>query len=281
MKSAGEYYLLTPIDDHKSKYKLDNGLELQIEKQLDSNLRTRNPQLGIVKAIPEANPLNLQLGDKVIVRHVVFYGDIAKQRGFTDKPHVFKGGERLYKCAAKDIYFKETDGELPEMLGQFILTEEYTEPDEMVIGDQKIYVGEKKFKDRSRIVKLPAKLTNLKEGSVAITLPNSLYGVNYNKKDYYRIRESEIVGFYSDGEVEPYKEYFLVEDLPEEPNSTLQLPEKFQGYAKQIKSRVIKVHESVSELTVGDIIYRNKGTGVTIDGRSLMSLRDIHFKIGE
>lgn len=224
MRSINGRYLLSMID-HKSTYDL-SGVEISIVKNYENNLRERNPQLGKVEVLCDDNPLKLEVGDVVAVHHFVFYGDIGPDKSFLDKDNV----DGLYPCSCRQIFFRYNHGKA-EALGEFEMAERVYE----VLESKFLHIEPSLVPNKAMV-----------GGVECMVLDNSMYLVTLGKRDYYRVRSSEIVmrgGIAEEG-------WMIVEYLPEPIPIILGKPT-----ANNVRARCLTGKYEGMELQV----YRNQG----------------------
>lgn len=196
MRALPNTYLLSPIL-HKDSYELENGVVLAIDKSFENNLRERNPQLGTVEGLPDNNWLNLKIGDIIAVNHFTFYGDIGQDKSFKLKDHFTHEGKIIFPVGERQMFFKYND-KIPETLPGYLICDYNIEAEEH-FG---VYFGEIKY-----IVCTHGKYT----GKEIKTLNNAMYLITLDKKQYYKVREDEVV--WVDGDV--IGDWMVVEYLPE------------------------------------------------------------------
>lgn len=278
-------YLLSPIN-HKENYHIDTPdgeqIDLYIDKSFENNLRERNPQLGLVEAIPIDNPYNLVVGDIVAVNHFTFYGDIGTDKSFKIQPHVEYGGKKLFKVLLRQIFFKYNN-KTPEPVGEFLLCRDVQEQSTLCMnpnsGD---FFWTKEFKQEGIIFygnnDLPA-------GTKVLVLKNAFYLITLDKVDYFKVLKDEIVAKIIDGEGMPVGRNMIVEYLPEKPHSFLDLSQTKKGnncrakvlaigeinYTREIDGDVINcVDHSMKSLNINDEIQVWRNQGVEYDGKRII-----------
>jgi signal peptidase I len=230
MRSVTNYLL--SIIDHKSTYDLA-GVTIEMQKQYENNLRERNPQMGRVEAVPNDNPLHLNVGDVVVVNHFTFYGDIGEDKSFIVKPHLLYEGIRVFRAEERQIFFR-MNGDLIECMPDYIICDYRVEPEEH-FG---VYFGEKKW----------IECTHGKyAGKEVVTLKNSMYLITIGKTDYYKVRTDEVV--WCDGVV---GDYLLVRLLPEK---------EHEIFTIKSNNQTAIAMTGCGQVMAGDVIqiYRNQG----------------------
>lgn len=255
MKSLNSTYIVSGQLDHKENHQLTEDISLKIEKQWETNLRERNPQIATIEAVPADNPLNLEVGDKVIVHHFTFYGDIASDKGYQLQEHFNVGDKKLFKALCRQILFK-MNNDTPEMVGSVLLCLKSIE--ETFMGD--VYLGEREF------VKIAYGNDRLLAGTEVILEPHALYPIDVNGTMYYKIFENEVVATVVCGEAIAYDDTIVVKDI-ESKKSVIELLGKSQfGY-----SRVVEVGSRATGVQKGDVLYNWVQQGLNIDGKRLIN----------
>ena len=233
MKAKNNKYLLTPIL-HKDSYQLTDDIVIAIDKSFENNLRERNPQLGTVEAMPDNNFLNLKVGDVVACNHFTFYGDIGQDKAFTFRDHFEHEGKKYFPATEFQIFFKYNDKQ-PEVLSGYILCEYNIEVEEH-FG---VYFGEKESIMCTH---------GIYAGKEVIVLKNAMYLITLDKKEYYKVREDEVV--WVDGRV--VGDNLLVKLLPEK---------QHEIYTLKTNNQTAIALTALNNIMVGDVlqIYRNQG----------------------
>lgn len=247
-------YLLSVVN-HKETYELTEDITIQIDKSYENNLRERNPQLGIVEAVPSDNTLQLAIGDIVAVNHFTFYGDVGANRSFTEKEHVVLNGVKLFKAVPRQIFFKYNTRS-PEPIGDFTLVEKLIEP----IEHFGVYFG-----DEEKI---------MNNGQQVLTLPNALYSITLDKVEYLKVRKDEIVATVENGVVIPVGDTVLIEYLPEKEHALYGVKKNNNLSAKVLMSNLPHIHpgETIQ-------VYRNQG--VEYAGKRVIGEDSILWKYEE
>jgi len=226
-------YLLSPIL-HKDSYQLTDDITIAIDKSFENNLRERNPQLGMVEAVPEDNWLNLEVGDTVAVNHFTFYGDIGKDKSFEFRDHFELNGKKYFRSTDFQMFFKYNN-QTPETFPNYILCSYDIEVEEH-FG---VYFGEKQT----------IRCTHgVYEGKEVLVLKNAMYLITLDKKSYYKVRMDEVV--WVNGKV--VGENLLVRRLPEKEHEIFTL---------KTNNQTAIALTSLNDIMVGDVlqIYRNQG----------------------
>lgn len=233
MKATNNKYLLSPVL-HKDSYQLTDDIVIAIDKSFENNLRERNPQLGTVEAIPDNNGLNLKVGDIIACNHFTFYGDIGKDKSFTFRDHFEHDGKKYFPATEFQMFFKYND-KTPETLPGYILCEYRIEVEEH-FG---VYFGE--------IEKIFC-THGIYEGKEVIVLKNAMYLITLDKKEYYKVREDEVV--WADGKV--VGNNLLVKLLPEK---------QHEIFTIKTNNQTAVALTALNNIMIGDIIqiYRNQG----------------------
>lgn len=259
-------YLVSGELDQKEKHKLTETVEIYIARDFENNLRKRNPQVGTVEALPLNNPLDLQVGDKVLVNHWTFFGDIGDTRDYVLQPHVKHEEVKLFPITPREIYAKVVDGELIPVTGTLFC--EKVVKEETVGG---IYAGEEEIRDRGIVTHGSERYP---VGTELVTKTHALYGVEFEGKEYFRLFEDHIMAVVKNGFYEPVEGHVLVKDLPEKESDII-----LTEVPKDVKAEVI--WSSDARLDVGDTVYRYRKGGTKVDDLVLVTLEDesIHFKI--
>lgn len=210
MKSLPSTYILTPID-HKSTAEVAD-TTLWIDKSYENNLRERNPQLGVVEAICDDNPLQLAVGDVVAVNHFTFYGDIGQSRGFQLQPHVEWDGKRLFRVLPRQIYFKYNSA-IPEPIGDVVICTDVAERDILGFnpntGD---FFHSFEFEQRGEVLCG----IGFDKGDEVLVLKSAFYLITLDKVDYFKVMRNEIVATVRDGVATPVGNNCIVKYRPDE-----------------------------------------------------------------
>lgn len=264
LRSLNGNYLLKGELKQKEEYDLGIGQPIYIAKEYENNLRDRNPQIGEVMALPDENPLNLKVGDRVFVNHMVFYGEIgATSKDYVLQDHVTHNGEKLFSCPVKDIYYNIVDEQLTPV-GEILLMEVIEEEEEQ----SGIYLGTTKRKDRAVVIDGNGQY---EKGDLLLVESNALYPLTFNKQDYYRLRASEVMAVVKGEEIIPTKGRIVVKDLIEEKKSVLDL--SFMRQVKEVESEVIAIGEGIWEFEVGDIAIRRQSRGLKYNGYTILTIQ--------
>lgn len=237
-------YILSMLD-HKRVHKLADGTEIYLLAEYNNNLRERNPQLGVVEAIPDGNWLELAVGDTVAVNHFTFCGNIGKDKGYILKEHFEMDGKKYFPAVETQIFFKYNN-KTPQVLPGYVLhtgVEEkktlHQDPNTLEFYYTSEY-GQRGVITHGNGIYQP--------GKESIVLKNAFYGITLDGAAYFKTKESEVVAFVEDGEAAPTGNNILVEYLPEEFQSNYLYGKRiglwldWQSYkncdAKVIKGRV-------------------------------------------
>ncbi len=256
-KNNMEHYLLSPILDHKERYDL-NGTEIIITKDWENNLRSRNCQLGIVEGLSETNPLGLCLGDVVFVNHFTFHGDIGADRSFTLNVHADHEETKIFKVPIRNIYFKYNDKKI-EPIGKVLIVEQVLTPDH---SEEGLTLIQSNYKDRGKVIY--AKDTQM-VGKIVLVDTNALYALELKDYDYYKIFDSEVVGYFEKGELYPYGNRVLLEDQEEERKHDILDLSQLKN-SRTVKAKVIRkgsLSKHLNFVNEGDTVVRFRNYGIS------------------
>lgn len=256
-----KHYLLEGILDQKEKYTFENGVELYLCPEYENNLRKRNPQLGIVRCIPQDNPMKLELGETIVVNHYCFYGDVADNKGYTVQPHIKHEGKMLFPIQPRDMYFKYKDGK-PEPLDGIVICETFDSPSE----HNGLELIPFTYKDRAKVISGSVMVPT---GSTVLVKPNALYEIEIDKIKYYRLREEDCVALLGD-DIALLNGFMIIEDLPDEYKTDIDL--LGAKLNNTVKSKIIK--SSVEGYNEGDTVIGWRNTGVKYEDYRFVNLRD-------
>ncbi|MCW3111387.1 MAG: hypothetical protein JWQ09_5893 [Segetibacter sp.] len=270
MKPQKGKYLIKGFLDHKEKYQLTSDIELQIDKSFDNNLRTRNSQLGIIAEVDEENVLNLSKGDIVVVHHFTFHGDIAENKGFEMQQHVIHNNELFFLIEPKRIFATYNNKEL-KPLGEYVFCDKIKREQGI------IYIPEHLLVETNKAV-VTQGIGDIQIGDILIMPDSSMYEIELDKVVYQRVFKTDIFAIIRDGELLPYRDYFIAEDLQEESKGTLDLS---MVKKKTAKSKVLVVGDKNKDVRVGEIVYRGIGTGLKYEGKVLLNFDHYHFVIDD
>lgn len=250
MKSLPGTYLLSMID-HKGRHKFSSGFEIFVAKQMDNNLRDRNPQLGKVEGIPEDNELNLSIGDIVAVNHFTFYGGIGKDKSNQLQPHSNIDGNNIFKVRQDWIYFKFNDFN-PELIPGFTLCKDVEEKKTIKFnGDDISTITYDRHFDNKGVVMFG----DNKDRKILVK-NYSMYLIELYGVDYFKVMDREIVAFIDNGVPVPTKKCILVQYHEWKNNSIIDL----SGAKKpnSVKARVVNGNGNFSDGEVL-LVWRNNG----------------------
>lgn len=209
MKANKGTYLLSMID-HKAEYQLNDDITLQIDKTFENNLRERNPQLGIVEALPDDNFYNLKIGDTVVVHHFTFYGDIGANKSFQLQDHITCEGKKLFRVYEWGIFCTYNNGKI-QPVDNFILCNTVDE-DKSQSG---IILESKPHKNKAIVTYGD---NDLKAGDTVLVLDNALYSITLDKHEYFKVKKDEVVAILKGDEIVPVNGNMIIEYLPEKEN---------------------------------------------------------------
>lgn len=267
IKTKRYHYLLSPILDHKEKYDL-NGIEIHIAKEYENNLRSRNCQIGIVEAVPETNPLNLEIGDRVFVNHFTFHGDIGDNRAFELEEHVDYEGKKIFKVPEKKILFKYNN-EVIQVVGNTIILEAiYSEAQTSSV----IKVDPKQYKDRGRVI---YGNDDYKVGQTVFVERNALYDLELKGEKYFKVFSNEIVGIEQGDEILPTEGRVVLEDEESFTSDFLDL--SFVKKKGTVKAKIVKkgkISKNNDWIKEGDIVLRGRDYGVRYKNQYIVTLAD-------
>lgn len=268
LTTTTENYLLSPIIDHKEKYSLGD-IEIQIVKNYENNLRSRNCQLGIVEALTEENPLNLCLGDIVFVHHFTFHGDIGANRAFKFNNHIDYEGKKIFRVPAHNIFFKYNDNNI-EVVGDTMILEEVMSPQMSPSG---LYLESTQYKDRGRVI---YSSDDTLVGMTVFVDTNALYPLELKDKKYFKVFGKEVVGMIYDDELFPTKGRVLLEDEPDKVlrgDLDLSLAKKETIIkSKVIRSGILSKEECV--IKIGDTVLRARDYGIKYKNQVVVKVED-------
>lgn len=266
IKTKSNLYYLKGILDHKEKHQLTPDIELTIVKDYENNLRQRNPQLGIVMAMPEDNHLELVIGDYVVVHHLVFCGDIGPDRAYEEKPHIIFEGEKLFPCEGNRIFFKYKD-KIPVPVGDYILAKTI-ETDETKGG---LYMGKSVMSNECEVT---FGNCGVNAGDRLLVTNKGMYEIIIDKVVYQRVLKQDACAVIKNGVAELINNYIMGIDLPQEETDQL----VYTGKApKTVKTEIVKVGPDVTGIKIGDIAYRNPVGGIKREGFVFLNDDNIHF----
>lgn len=240
MKANKGTYLLSMID-HKAEYQLNDDITLQIDKTFENNLRERNPQLGVVEAICEENDLNLKVGDIVAVQHFTFYGDIGPNKSFTLQEHIEIDGKKYFRVYEWGIFFKYNN-QIPAPVGNFILCDKIIGEKVNEYNEDGIWIGSKEYEHKGIVT---YGNDNFKEGEIVIVLKNAFYSITLNKKEYFKVREDEVVGIFKGDKLVPKGNNLLIEEEKEIPHPFLIGLKKINN----LRATLIDIGDGVKKIT--------------------------------
>lgn len=263
-------YLIKGFLDHKEKYQLTPDIELHIDKSFDNNLRTRNSQLGIIAEVDEENVLNLSKGDIVVVHHFTFHGDIAENKGFAMQQHVIHNDELFFLIEPNRIFATYNDKKL-KPVGEYVFCDKIKKEQGI------IFIPEYLLVETNKAVVTHAD-GDIQEGDILIMPDSAMYEIELDKVLYQRVYKSDIFAFIRNGELTPYRDYFLAEDLEEESGSSLDLS---MVKKKTAKSKILMVGDRNRDVKAGEIVYRGIGTGLKYEGKVLLNFDHYHFVIDD
>lgn len=270
LQTTTENYLLSPILDHKEKYDL-GGIEIQIVKNYENNLRSRNCQLGIVEAVTKENPLNLHLGDIVFTYHFAFHGDIGSNKSFKFNKHTEYNGKKIFRVPPSSIYFKYNNENI-ELVGDTMILEEMMSPE---ISPSGLYLESKPYKDRGRVV------YSSDDTIVGLTVfvdTNALYALELKDKKYFKVLAKEVVGVIYDDEIFPTSGRVLLQDEPDVTlREDLELDLSLAKKKTIVKSEVIRtgiLSKEESVIKVGDTVLRARDYGVKYKNQVVVKVED-------
>lgn len=301
--NIGSHYLVEGLLDHKEKYDLA-GNEIFIDKTYENNLRERNPNLGIVYGLSKENTLKLNVGDYVITSHFAFTGGIGVNKSYEMNDHVVVDGKKLFKIHPNDIHFTYNDKVIAP-IGTYLGVEQVEDTIE-----QSGIMTTVLHKDRGRVIYPNC---GIPYGTEVLLEQHALYEVNFDKKTFYRIRESEIVGIITEEKTEgipaedllqykdnpllmlmmqktakktgkksvsPYKGRVLVEDLFEPTENQINFPDIYK-IPRDNDAVVIAVGEMTEKqkhennrIKAGDKVYRARNSGVRFGNQFVASMVD-------
>lgn len=270
LKTQKGIYLLRGDLKHKEEHRLTEDVTIYIAKEFENNLRERNPQIAYVEGIPEDNPFNLNYGDKIIVHHMVFFGEIAKDSpDYVLQPHVVHQYEKLFPCRLNDIYFRVLDNlegsdQLVPLEG-ILLMEPVVDEEETASG---IYIGSKERKDVASVVSGDS----YHKGDQLLVETNALYPFVHNKVKYFRLRDSEVMGLINEDNVLiPANDRIVLKDGDLVKDSFLDL--SLVKGVEDIQSEVISIGENVRDFEVGTTVLRRRSRGVRHNGLIVVTVQ--------
>lgn len=250
MKTTNGNYILSMID-HKGKVTIGD-TELFIAKQLDNNLRDRNPQLGRVEYAMNG----LEVGDIVACSHFTFYGDIGADKSFTLQPNVEHNGKRLFFVEPFKIYFKFNNG-VPEPLPGIQVAYDVEEKEDITFNPNTGDFGKsKRFENIGKI-----------NGRRILVKNWSFYCVEINMKNYFKVQEDEILAYLDP--IEPTKRCIVVEYLEPKQHHLFDLS-MVKGN-NNVKARVVNGNGHYEDGTIL-LVWRNNG--VEHEGKWVMDVND-------
>jgi hypothetical protein len=263
-------YLVKGFLDHKEKYQLTPDIELYIDKSFDSNLRTRNSQLGVIAEIDEDNVLNLSKGDIIVVHHFTFHGDIAENRGFEVQQHVVHNNELLFLIDPSRIFGTYNDGVL-KPLGEYVFCDKIKKEQGIIYMPEHLLVENNK-----------ALVTHgngdIEKGDILIMPDSSMYEIELDKVFYQRVFKGDIFAYIRNGEFYPYKDYFLAQDLPQKEHAIFDLS---MTKKKTVRSRILNVGEKNRDVQVDEVVFRGADSGLKYEDKVLLNFDHYHFVIDD
>lgn len=277
IKITNDSYLLSPIIDHKLKYDL-GGIEIQIEKQYENNLRLRNCQLGIVEAIPAENPLSLSLGDIVFVHHLTFQRGINRGMDFIKEQHVLFRGKELYQCPARSVFFKYNEKTITPT-GDVVIVEG------VKIPAKELYEGSLEYYPNMASVVFPTE--HFDEGDILFVETHAMYPIDLPGCKFFKIYRSEIVAQIGAGNVVvPGMGRVVVLDEDAIVRSTLDL--SMVPKEPTVKSKIVALGSMHDEkrnkfldpncLKLGQRVLRARASGTFVNGVTVLNILDGSIK---
>ena len=264
LKSNTGTYLLKGVLNHKEEYDL-GGHTIYIAKEYENNLLKRNCQLAYIMGVPKDNPLELEVGDKVFVHHMIFFGEIGSHsKEYTLQDHAVFEGEKLFRCEPKHIYVKIKNGAILSVGDNLLM--ERIEEDEEAFG---LFLGRIKRKDIATL--LQAK-NGYEKGDVLLVASNALYPMDIDKHEYLRLKMEEVMGKVDGDTIIPNNDRIVVKDVVQQKKEYfIDLP--MDKGDRDIKSEVIAVGDNVKGIEVGDIVLRRKTGGVKFKDCTVITMQ--------